>query len=144
MFLVSPLSKKLTFPRNFSSIFTYSRICEFSIFCKNIWIESLYMTICFGRFDSEISDLKKTHTTVHSINLNKTTYATLILKKFVLVLHKVSWQKGQTGESVSQGNILDKFAKLIHLHKILLPFLKNPAVVDSSHQYLRLLCLECL
>ena len=28
--------------------------------------KSLHMTICFGRFDSKISDLKKTHTIEHA------------------------------------------------------------------------------
>ena len=27
------------------------------------------MTICFGRFDSEISDLKKTHTNLHVVSI---------------------------------------------------------------------------
>ena len=32
---------------------------------ETIWIEWLYIPIYFGRFDSEISDLKKIHTTVN-------------------------------------------------------------------------------
>ena len=42
-------------------------IHEFIIFCETIWIERLKMSIYFGRFDSEMSDLRKTHTNSHSL-----------------------------------------------------------------------------
>ena len=44
--------------RTFAVFRSCSRILEFSIFWKTIWIDRLQIQIYFGRFDSEISNLK--------------------------------------------------------------------------------------
>ena len=51
----------------FKVILLWATIREFTIFWETIWIERLYIPIHFGRFDSEISNLKKIHTSIYYI-----------------------------------------------------------------------------
>ena len=51
----------------FKAILLWATIREFTIFWETIWIERLYIPIYFGRFDSEISDMKKIHANGQSL-----------------------------------------------------------------------------
>ena len=50
----------------FKAILLWATIHVFTLFWETIWIQRLYVPIYFGRFDSEIANLKKIHANVHT------------------------------------------------------------------------------